>query len=132
MEFTHFNFIFKRLFAKNQSLSIVIRNAWFGIIARVSGSIISIPDGRELTERDYFREDALEDVAALVGRRMVEKYGEPQFGEKNPSIRKGANCCMTVSRDGMTWWVEPYALYSGATGVTNATIPWSDLKPFSK
>ena len=94
--------------------------------------VISIPDARELSERDYFREDALDDVAALVGRRMVEKHGEPQFGENTLRIRMGADCCMTVSKEGMTWWLKPYTLYCGAMGVVNVTIPWSDLKSFSK
>ena len=83
-----------------------------------------------LTERDYFREDALDELAALVGRRMVEKHGEPQFGEKNPRIRKGADCWLTVSKEGMTWWLNPYTLFCGAKGVADVTIPWSDLEPF--
>ena len=93
------------------------------------GYIVSIPDGVVLTERDYFREDALEDVAVLVGKRMVETNGGDLTNP--PKVRTGKDCWLTLSEEGMTWWLAPGALFH-RDGGTDVTIPWDELEPFAR
>ena len=90
----------------------------------MTGCIVSIPDGMVLTERDYFREDALEEVAALVGKRMVEAYGEPYA--KDPKVRTDEDCWLTLSEEGMTWWARQ------VHDSIEVTIPWEELEPFAR
>ena len=92
------------------------------------GFILSIPDGLVLKESDYFQEDKLEELAELVGKRMLEKYGEQR--EEIPKLNSGKGCWLTLSEEGMTWSLEPYSLFCGAIGVAQVTIPWNDLQPF--
>ena len=92
------------------------------------GYIVSIPDGVVLTEHDYFREDALEEVAALVGKRLVEPY---DWDLTPPKVRTGEDCWLTLSEEGMTWWLAPGALFY-RDGGTDVTIPWDELEPFAR
>lgn len=94
------------------------------------GFIVSIPDGEILTERDYFREDALEKLSELVGKRMSLKYDE--CVDDPPKVRSGKDCWITLSEQGMTWWLRPYTVFCGAVGVANVTIPWNELELFKK
>ncbi len=96
------------------------------------GFIVSIPDGAILTEHDYFREESLDGLAELVAKRFVQKYGDVMSWEEDNKVRTGKHCWLTLSEQGMTWWVAPYSLFCGAVGVANVTIPWDDLKPFAR
>ncbi len=94
------------------------------------GFVVSIPDGGILTERDYFREDALEKLSELVGKRMTLKYDE--CVEDPPKVRSGEDCWITLSEEGMTWWLRPYVVFCGAVGVANVTITWNELEQFKR
>ena len=94
------------------------------------GFIVIIPDGRILTERDYFKEDALEALSELVGKRLSLKYDERV--EDPPKVRSGEDWWITLSEQGMTWWLRPYAVFCRAVGVANVTIPWNELEPFKR
>lgn len=103
-----------------------------GCHEHVYGFIVSIPDGTLLNEHDYFREDVLDTLAEMVGQRLLQKYEEEVAFKQAPKVRSGEDCWLTLSADGMTWWIRPYSLFCGAVGVTNVTIPWEELEPFSR
>lgn len=96
------------------------------------GYVVSIPDGVVLTEHDYFREDTLDELATLVGKRLDEENNGDSFAMNGstPKVRTGEDCWLTVSEEGMTWWCAPYSFFGGVCGVTNVTIPWDELEPF--
>lgn len=97
------------------------------------GFVLSIPDGKILHERDYFRADALDTVAGLVARQLEKKYSPDEVLTKKARVAADdSSCWITLSDQGMTWWIAPYAIFCGATGVAHVTIPWSELEPFAK
>ncbi|MBR6470886.1 MAG: hypothetical protein IKS83_03745 [Victivallales bacterium] len=101
----------------------------------IGAFVVSLPDGKILTERDYFREDALDELAALVGKRLDQKYDGRSFAMLNgntPKVRTGEDCWLTLSEEGMTWWVAPYSFFPGAVGVASVTMPWDELEPFAR
>lgn len=107
-----------------------------GCHSYVAAHVFSLPDGRELDERDYFREDAMGEVFALVISRLFRdnKLTVADTIEKDMSkIKYGpGDLCMNVSAKGMTWWVSAYDIFPGCFGVTTVTIPWQDLLKYLK
>jgi hypothetical protein len=89
----------------------------------------SIVHGRVLTERDYFRPSELSKVFALVGKEFLRKYGPETEAKYDPSFLYRA---LSVSEQGMTWWIRPYTMYCGAVGSADVTIPWEKLAPYAR
>ena len=98
----------------------------------INAFVVSIPDGKILNEHDYFKEDALECLYKFVGNRFEQKYGaKRRFGGVHSEYFSDSfcGCCISVSEEGMTWWIAPYIIYAN---ILSVTIPWSELEPFAR
>jgi len=107
-----------------------------GCHSYVTAEVYSLPDGRAFDERDYFRADRMADLFELVLDRLFRdnKLTIADTLERDRAkIRlKPGELSMSVSQEGVTWWVSAYHIFPGCYGVTHVTLPWKDLYRFLK
>lgn len=107
-----------------------------GCSGYLAASVYSIPDGRELDENDYFREDRMDELFDLIVDRLFRDNNltiEDTIDKDRSKIDVGPGMlCWNVSEKGATWWVSPYHIFQGCHGVTRVSIPWKDLLGFLK
>ena len=98
----------------------------------------SIPDGREMTVDDYFDRGKMNELSALVWRRLLESVfpfddeTRKGMGHRDINLRDRNLIFMRVMSGGICFYFAPYSIFSGADGVTKAFLKWGELSKFRK
>ena len=95
--------------------------------------VFSLPDGRELGIEDYFAPEKLKALAAFVTKRFYSEHleeGEVAEKSKLPLDLTGDEVSMLVTKDGVKWTWDPYAVLPGCDGAPSVFIKWEELKEF--
>ena len=96
-----------------------------------SYTVYDLTTGAVVKEDDLFREGYEDGISELLLEKVTESLEEQSFedalmGEPYP------NGNFSVDKDGITWYFNPYEVAVYAAGVLDATLSWTDLKPFLK
>ena len=88
--------------------------------------------GDVVPEEAFFADGYREPVAALLQAHLpeaLENDEEALAAVFEPGLL-GPNGLYEVTRDGVTWYYQPYDIAPYYLGVISISIPWSELKPY--
>ena len=88
--------------------------------------------GDIVPEEAFFADGYREPVAALLQAHLpeaLENDEEALAAVFEPGLL-GPNGLYEVTRDGVTWYYQPYDIAPYYLGVISISIPWSELKPY--
>ena len=88
--------------------------------------------GDIVPEEAFFADGYREPVTALIRAHLPEALEgdeEALAAISDPEL-VGPNGLYEVTRDGVTWYYQPYVIAPYYLGVISITVPWSELKPY--
>ena len=88
--------------------------------------------GEVVPEEAFFADGYREPVAALIRAHLPEALEgdeEALAAITDPEL-VGPNGVYEVTKDGVTWYYQPYVIAPFSVGVISITVPWNELKPY--
>ena len=88
--------------------------------------------GNPVPEEAFFADGYKEPVAKLIQARLPEALEGDEDALKDifePDL-VGPNGIYEVTKDGVTWYYQPYDIAPYYLGVISVTVPWKELKPY--
>lgn len=88
--------------------------------------------GETVPEDRFFADGYLAPVAALIQAHLPEALeGDPESLSAlfEPDL-VGPNGSYELTRDGVTWYYQPYEIAPYYLGVISVPVPWKELKPW--
>ena len=88
--------------------------------------------GDIVSEEAFFADGYREPVAALLQAHLPEALEgdeEALAAVSDPGL-VGPNGVFEVTKDGVTWYYQPYVIAPFSVGVISITVPWNELKPY--
>lgn len=88
--------------------------------------------GDIVPEETFFADGYREPVAALIQAHLPEALEgdeEALAAVSDPEL-VGPNGVYEVTKDGVTWYYQPYVIAPFSVGVISITVPWKELKPY--
>ena len=88
--------------------------------------------GDAVPEEAFFADGYRDPVAALIQARLPEALEgdeEALAAIFEPDL-VGPNGLYEVTKDGVTWYYQPYDIAPYYLGVISVTVPWKELKPY--
>ena len=88
--------------------------------------------GELVPEESFFADEYRAPVSALIQAHLPEALdGDPENLEAlfEPDL-VGPNGNYEVTKDGVTWYYQPYDIAPYYLGVISVTVPWKELKEF--
>ena len=88
--------------------------------------------GDVVPEEVFFADGYREPVAALLQAHLPEALeGDPEAlaAISDPGLVV-PNGIYEVTREGVTWYYQPYVIAPFSVGVISITVPWNELKPY--
>ena len=88
--------------------------------------------GEIVPEEAFFADGYRESVAALIQAHLSEALDgdeEALAAVFEPAL-VGPNGNYEVTREGVTWYYQPYDIAPYYLGVISVTVPWKELKPY--
>ena len=88
--------------------------------------------GDIVSEEAFFADGYREPVAALLQAHLPEALEgdeEALAAISDPGL-VGPNGVFEVTKDGVTWYYQPYVIAPFSVGVISITVPWNELKPY--
>ena len=88
--------------------------------------------GDIVPEEAFFADGYREPVTTLIRAHLPEALEgdeEALAAISDPEL-VGPNGLYEVTRDGVTWYYQPYVIAPYYLGVISITVPWSELKPY--
>ena len=94
--------------------------------------VFDVKTGETVPEEAFFADGFRTPVAALIQARLPEALDNDQeaIGALFEPDLVGPNGFYEVSRDGVTWYWQPYDIAPYYLGVISVTVPWAELKPY--
>ena len=88
--------------------------------------------GRIVPEEEFFADGYRNPVAALIRAHLPEalENNEEDLSEIFEPDLVGPNGLYEVTKDGVTWYYQPYDIAPYYLGVISITVPWKELKPY--
>ena len=88
--------------------------------------------GEIIPEESFFLDGYRAPVAALIQARLPEALegDEEALAALFEPDLVGPNGNYEVTRDGVTWYYQPYDIAPYYLGVISVTVPWKELKPY--
>ena len=88
--------------------------------------------GDIVPEEAFFADGYIEPVAALLKAHLPEALegDEEALADVFGADSLAPNGLYEVTKDGVTWYYQPYDIAPYYLGVISITIPWSELKPY--
>ena len=88
--------------------------------------------GAVVPEEDFFAEGYRTPVAGLIRKHLPEALdnNEEMLSEIFEPDLVGPNGNYELTRDGATWYYQPYDIAPYYVGVISVTVPWSELAPY--
>ena len=88
--------------------------------------------GDIIPEEAFFADGYREPVTALIRKHLPEALEgdeEALAAISDPEL-VGPNGVYEVTKDGVTWYYQPYVIAPFSLGVISISVPWSELKPY--
>ena len=88
--------------------------------------------GDVVPEEAFFADGYREPVTALIQAHLPEALEgdeEALAAVSDPEL-VGPNGVYEVTKDGVTWYYQPYVIAPFSVGVISITVPWKELKPY--
>ena len=88
--------------------------------------------GDVVPEEVFFADGYREPVAALIQAHLPEALEgdeEALAAVSDPDL-VGPNGVYEVTKEGVTWYYQPYVIAPFSLGVISITVPWNELKPY--
>ena len=88
--------------------------------------------GDIVPEEAFFADGYREPVAALIRAHLPEALEgdeEALAAISDPDL-VGPNGVYEVTKDGVTWYYQPYVIAPFSLGVISISVPWHELKPY--
>ena len=88
--------------------------------------------GDVVPEEAFFVDGYREPVAALLQAHLpeaLENDKDALAAVFEPGLL-GPNGLYEVTKDGVTWYYQPYDIAPYYLGVISITVPWNELKPY--
>lgn len=92
--------------------------------------VFDLTTGEAVAEPDLFAPGYEDGVAALLAKAFEAYLAQEELEEDMFFGLPRPNGNFTVSEEGVTWIYNPYEIAPYATGATELTVRWSDLKPY--
>ena len=88
--------------------------------------------GDIVPEEAFFADDYREPVAALLKAHLPEALedDEDALADVFGADTLAPNGLYEVTKDGVTWYFQPYDIAPYYLGVISISVPWSELKPY--
>ena len=88
--------------------------------------------GDVVPEEAFFADGYREPVTALIRKHLPEALEgdeEALAAISDPEL-VGPNGVYEVTKDGVTWYYQPYVIAPFSLGVISISVPWNELKPY--
>lgn len=94
--------------------------------------VFDVKTGETVPEEAFFADGFRKPVADLIQARLPEALDNDQeaIGAIFEPSLVGPNGFYEVSKDGVTWYWQPYDIAPYYLGVISVTVPWAELKPY--
>ena len=88
--------------------------------------------GDIVPEEAFFADGYREPVAALIRAHLPEALegDEEALAAVSDPNTVGPNGVYEVTKDGVTWYYQPYVIAPFSVGVISISVPWNELKPY--
>jgi hypothetical protein len=88
--------------------------------------------GEVIPENEFFADGYRDPVAALIQAHLPEALegDEEALATIFEPDLVGPNGNYEVTKDGVTWYYQPYDIAPYYLGVISVTVPWKELKPY--
>ena len=88
--------------------------------------------GRIIPEEEFFPDGYRAPVAALIQAHLPEalENDDETLGELFEPDLVGPNGMFEVTKDGVTWYYQPYDIAPYYLGVISVMVPWKELKSY--
>ncbi len=88
--------------------------------------------GRIVPEDEFFADGYRDPVGALIRNHIPEalENDEDVLSDLDDPESIGPNGSYEVTREGVTWYYQPYEIAPYYVGVIIVTVPWNELKPY--
>ena len=88
--------------------------------------------GDIVPEEVFFADGYTEPVAALLKAHLPEALegDEEALADVFGADSLAPNGLYEVTKDGVTWYYQPYVIAPFSVGVISITVPWNELKPY--
>ena len=94
--------------------------------------VFDVKTGEVVPEDAFFADGYREPVAALIRKHLPEALdnNEEMLSDLFEPDLVGPNGNYEVTRDGTTWYYQPYDIAPYYVGVVSVTVPWPELLPY--
>ena len=101
-------------------------------IATMTPVVFNSKTGDLVPEETFFIDGYRNPVAALIRAHLPEalENNEEDLGEIFEPDLVGPNGLYEVTKDGVTWYYQPYDIAPYYLGVISVSVPWKELKPY--
>lgn len=88
--------------------------------------------GEVMSEEAFFIDGYRNPVAALIQSHLLEALegDEEALAQIFEPDLVGPNGNYEVTKDGVTWYYQPYVIAPPDLGVISVSVPWKELKPY--
>ena len=130
----HVNGYFSGRYKQYLSYMVEIYSARGGVhgISTMTPVVFDKKTGDIVPEEAFFADGYREPVAALIQAHLPEALEgdeEALAAVSDPEL-VGPNGVYEVTKDGVTWYYQPYVIAPFSVGVISITVPWKELKPY--
>ena len=101
-------------------------------INTMTSVVFDTKTGETVPEEVFFADGYLAPVAALIQAHLpdaLENDPENLAAIFEPGL-VGPNGNYEVTKDGVTWYYQPYDIAPYYLGVISVPVPWAELKPY--
>ena len=101
-------------------------------IATMTPVVFNSKTGDLVSEEDFFIEGYRNPVAGLIRNHLLDALegDEEALATIFEPDLVGPNGNYEVTKDGVTWYYQPYDIAPYDLGVISVTVPWKELKPY--
>ena len=101
-------------------------------IATMTPVVFDRKTGDLVSEETLFIDGYRNPVSALIQNHLLDALegDEEAFGQIFEPDLVGPNGNFEVTKEGVTWYYQPYDIAPYDLGVISVTVPWKELKPY--
>ena len=101
-------------------------------IATMTPVVFNGKTGDLVSEEEFFVEGYRNPVAGLIRNHLLDALegDEEALATIFEPDLVGPNGNYEVTKDGVTWYYQPYDIAPYDLGVISVTVPWKELKPY--
>jgi hypothetical protein len=130
----HVNGYFSGRYKQYESYMVEVYSDRGGVhgISTMTPVVLDRKTGDIVPEEAFFADGYRDPVAALIQKHLPEALEgdeEALAAVSDPGLVV-PNGLYEVTKDGVTWYYQPYVIAPFSVGVISISIPWNELKPY--